>query len=84
MHTLSSQIMERLLQIFSNRSATVHEEAMLAVGAFSYALGKQFMKYLQAFVPYLKMGLTNYQEWQVSWDVCFLSAPTALQTLVAA
>lgn len=57
--------MEKLLLIFNNRSSTVHEEAMLAVGAFSYALGKQFTKYLGAFFPYLRVGLTNYQEWQV-------------------
>jgi len=38
---------------------------MLAVGSLSYALGKQFIKYLPTFVQYLKMGLTNYQEWQV-------------------
>mmetsp|Transcript_36758 Transcript_36758/g.92846 ORF Transcript_36758/g.92846 Transcript_36758/m.92846 type:complete len:881 (-) Transcript_36758:305-2947(-) len=61
----ADQIMEKVLHIFNNRSATVHEEAMLAVGAFSYALGKQFTKYLPAFFPYLRVGLTNYQEWQV-------------------
>lgn len=59
------QIMETLLRIFSARSSTVHEEAMLAVGAFTYALGQQFLKYLPSFVQYLKTGLTNYREWQV-------------------
>lgn len=44
----------------------VHEEAMLAVGAFTYAVGKQFNKYLPQFSQYLKTGLTNYLEWQVS------------------
>jgi hypothetical protein len=43
----------------------VHEEAMLAVGAFMYACGRQFNKYLPAFYPYLKIGLMNHQEWQV-------------------
>ena len=62
---IHTQIMETLLRIFSFRSATVHEEAMLAIGAFTYALGKQFTKYLQAFAPYIKTGLQNYQEWQV-------------------
>jgi importin subunit beta-1 len=60
--------METLLRIFNNRSATVHEEAMLAVGSFSYALGKNFIKYLPTFIQYLKMGLTNYQEWQVGFN----------------
>lgn len=47
------------------RSETVHEEAMLTVGAFTYACGRQFGKYIQAFFPYLIRGLQNYQEWQV-------------------
>ncbi|GAX79827.1 hypothetical protein CEUSTIGMA_g7267.t1 [Chlamydomonas eustigma] len=58
-------IMETLLRIFQFRSATVHEEAMLAVGSFTYAVGKQFVKYLPQFSQYLKTGLTNYLEWQV-------------------
>jgi importin subunit beta-1 len=57
--------METLLRVFQFRSSTVHEEAMLAVGAFTYAVGKGFVKYLPQFAPYLKMGLTNYLEWQV-------------------
>jgi importin subunit beta-1 len=59
------QIMETLLRIFQFRSATVHEEAMLAVGSLTYATGKQFVKYLPQFSQYLKTGLTNYLEWQV-------------------
>lgn len=62
----ADQIMETLLRVFSSRTGTsVHEEAMLAVGAFTYACGRQFSKYLPAFYPYLKMGLMNHQEWQV-------------------
>jgi importin subunit beta-1 len=57
--------METLLRIFTCNSSTVHEEAMLAVGAFTYALGDQFVKYMPAFYQYLKAGLNNYQEWQV-------------------
>jgi len=59
------QIMQTLLRIFQLRSATVHEEAMLAVGSFADAVGRQFMKYLPEFAQYLKTGLTNYLEWQV-------------------
>ena len=57
--------METLLRIFQFRSATVHEEAMLAVGSFTYAVGRQFVKYLPQFSQYLKTGLSNYLEWQV-------------------
>ncbi|KAG1660011.1 hypothetical protein FOA52_009831 [Chlamydomonas sp. UWO 241] len=59
------QIMSTLLRIFQLRSATVHEEAMLAVGSFADAVGRQFIKYLPDFSQYLKTGLTNYLEWQV-------------------
>lgn len=61
----ADEIMNTLLQVFGSRSTSVHEEAMLAVGAFTYACGRQFNKYLPAFYPYLKMGLMNHQEWQV-------------------
>lgn len=61
----ADDIMSTLLQVFSSRSTSVHEEAMLAVGAFMYACGRQFNKYLPAFYPYLKIGLMNHQEWQV-------------------
>jgi hypothetical protein len=37
---------------------------MLAVGSFSYALGKGFTKYLPTFMPYLHTGLANYKEIQ--------------------
>lgn len=58
-------IMQTLLRIFSNNHASVHEEAMLAVGAFTYACGPQFKKYMPSFMPYLKAGLLNYKDWVV-------------------
>ncbi|EIE27283.1 ARM repeat-containing protein [Coccomyxa subellipsoidea C-169] len=58
-------IMEALLSVFACHSSTVHEEAMLAVGALTYACGTQFNKYMERFYPYLELGLKNYQEWQV-------------------
>jgi hypothetical protein len=65
----ADDIMNTLLQVFNSRSTSVHEEAMLAVGAFIYACGRQFTKYLPAFYPFLKMGLMNHQEWQVRAEV---------------
>lgn len=56
----ADQIMEALLSVFSNRHATVHEEAMLAVGALTYACGAQFSKYMQSFYPVLEMGLQQH------------------------
>lgn len=54
-------IMEALLSVFACHSSTVHEEAMLAVGALTYACGTQFNKYMERFYPYLKLGLENHQ-----------------------
>jgi importin subunit beta-1 len=56
----ADQIMEALLSVFGNRQATVHEEAMLAVGALTYACGAQFSKYMQTFYPVLEMGLQQH------------------------
>ena len=62
----ADQIMDTLLRVFNSVSATsVHEEAMLAVGAFTYACGRAFSKYLPMFYPYLRLGLMNHKEWQV-------------------
>ncbi|RRT85276.1 hypothetical protein B296_00003858 [Ensete ventricosum] len=61
----ADQIMELFLRVFACRNATVHEEAMLAIGALAYAVGENFIKYMQNFYPYLEMGLQNFQEYQV-------------------
>ncbi|XP_042378645.1 importin subunit beta-1-like [Zingiber officinale] len=61
----ADQMMVLFLQVFSCRSSTVHEEAMLAVGALAYATGPQFVKYIQEFYKYLEMGLQNFEEYQV-------------------
>lgn len=53
--------MQVLLRVFGCRSATVHEEALLAVGALTYACGHSFIKYMDAFFPVLSTGLTNHQ-----------------------
>nr|CAB3462391.1 unnamed protein product [Digitaria exilis] len=47
------------------RNATVHEEAMLAIGALAYAAGPNFAKYMAQFYQYLEMGLQNFEEYQV-------------------
>jgi importin subunit beta-1 len=59
------QMMSLFLRVFSCRSATVHEEAMLAIGAFAYSTGAEFGKYMTDFYRYLEMGLQNFEEYQV-------------------
>ena len=61
----ADQIMELYLRVFACRSATVHEEAMLAIGALAYATGPDFAKYMPEFYKYLEMGLQNFEEYQV-------------------
>lgn len=61
----ADQLMGLFLRVFACRSATVHEEAMLAIGALAYATVGEFGKYMQEFYRYLEMGLQNFEEYQV-------------------
>ncbi|XP_071738286.1 importin subunit beta-1-like [Rutidosis leptorrhynchoides] len=61
----ADQIMMLFLKVFACRSSTVHEEAMLAIGALAYATGPEFAKYMSEFYKYLEMGLQNFEEYQV-------------------
>lgn len=62
---VADQIMLLFLKVFACRSSTVHEEAMLAIGALAYATGPGFEKYMPEFYKYLEMGLQNFEEYQV-------------------
>lgn len=61
----ADRIMVLFLQVFACRRSTVHEEAMLAIGALAYATGVEFAKYMPDFYKYLDMGLQNHEEYQV-------------------
>ncbi|KAG2410893.1 Importin subunit beta-1 [Vigna angularis] len=61
----ADQIMGLFLRVFASRSATAHEEAMLAIGALAYATGADFAKYMTEFYKYLEMGLQNFEDYQV-------------------
>ncbi|KAH9607527.1 hypothetical protein KSS87_017457 [Heliosperma pusillum] len=61
----ADSIMLLILKILAGRSATVHEEAMLAIGALAYPTGPGFAKYMPDFYKYLEMGLQNLEEYQV-------------------
>ncbi len=54
-------IMQALLGVFQCDTSSVHEEAMLAVGALTYACGQSFTKYMQSFYPVLELGLKNHR-----------------------
>ncbi|KAI5077587.1 hypothetical protein GOP47_0007411 [Adiantum capillus-veneris] len=70
----ADQMMGLFLRVFSCRSATVHEEAMLAIGALAYATGVEFAKYMQDFYKYLNMGLQNFEEYQGAAELSAQSA----------
>lgn len=49
----------------SNKSGGVQEDALMAVGTLVELLGENFLKYMDAFKPFLYLGLKNHQEYQV-------------------
>ncbi|GLC59478.1 hypothetical protein PLESTB_001491700 [Pleodorina starrii] len=61
------KIMETLLSVMARTQsgAGVHEEAMLAVGTFTVAVGSDFEKYLPNFIPFVRAGLQDHMQWQV-------------------
>ncbi|KAF4351109.1 hypothetical protein CsatB_004828 [Cannabis sativa] len=61
----ADQMMTLFLRVFGSKSATAHEEAMLAIGALAYCTGSDFAKYMQEFYKYLEMGLQDFEDYQV-------------------
>lgn len=65
---ISDNIMTALLTMFNSsagKSGNVQEDALMAVSTLVDLLGDKFLKYMDAFKPYLYMGLKNHQEHQV-------------------
>ncbi|XP_039279899.1 importin subunit beta-1 isoform X1 [Nilaparvata lugens] len=65
---ISDAIMQALLQMFnsnSSKSGGVQEEALMAVSTLVDVLGENFIKYMDAFKPFLCLGLKNHAEYQV-------------------
>lgn len=67
---ISDPIMTALLQMFqssvNNKTGGVQEDALMAVSTLVEVLGEVFSKYMDAFKPYLMVGLKNIAEYQVS------------------
>lgn len=65
---ISDSIMTALLSMFNSSAGSVggvQEDALMAVSTLVDLLGDKFIKYMDAFKPYLYMGLKNHQEYQV-------------------
>ncbi|XP_063242784.1 importin subunit beta-1 isoform X2 [Bacillus rossius redtenbacheri] len=65
---ISDAIMTALLQMFNSNSCKaggVQEDALMAVSTLVEVLGEGFLKYMEAFKPFLCLGLKNHAEYQV-------------------
>ena len=58
-------LMELYLGVFQSNQNSVHEEALLAVGALATAIEGNFQKYVPDFISWLLLGLKNYAEYEV-------------------
>jgi len=61
----ADRLMSLYLQVFQHQSATVQEEALMAVGALANAVEGDFEKYMLHIKEYLARGLRNWQEHSV-------------------
>ena len=57
-------IMDALLRVLNWRTGTISEEALLAIGTMTYACGRGFKKYMEAFFPSLLRALQEYADYQ--------------------
>jgi len=66
---ISDNIMQALLQMFqssiNSKTGGVQEDALMAVSTLVEVLGEGFSKYMEAFKPFLHVGLKNVAEYQV-------------------
>jgi len=61
----SEHIMATYLQVLNVKSASVHEETLMGVGALATAIDADFEKFVHHFIPFLLNGLRNWQEYEV-------------------
>ncbi|KAJ8320922.1 LOW QUALITY PROTEIN: hypothetical protein KUTeg_002509 [Tegillarca granosa] len=59
---ISDQVMSALLRMFTTKHEGVQEDALLAVSTLVEVLGEGFLKYMEAFKPYLAVSLKNFAE----------------------
>lgn len=65
---ISDAIMTAMLTMFNSNSCKnggVQEDALMAVSTLVEVLGEGFLKYMDAFKPFLYIGLKNHEEYQV-------------------
>jgi hypothetical protein len=62
----ADSLMTCFLQVLRCNVNSVQEDAMQAIAALVQAMGADFLKYMEAFYPFLEQGLKNFQEYQVN------------------
>jgi importin subunit beta-1 len=60
----ANQIMGLLLQVLQSKHATVHEEALFAMGALANRVKESFENYITHLKPFLALGLQNAAEYK--------------------
>eukprot|EP00916_Digyalum_oweni_P014840 GHVL01024276.1.p1 GENE.GHVL01024276.1~~GHVL01024276.1.p1 ORF type:complete len:853 (+),score=138.01 GHVL01024276.1:57-2615(+) len=59
------KLYSQVLQITNSGGLSIHEDALVAIGALALAIGSSFSPFMKDFSPFLTIGLHNYQEVQV-------------------
>ena len=63
--THADAFMVLFIRVLGSKNATVHEEALMAIGALANRVHEQFDKYIAAITPFLFTGLRNEKEYKV-------------------
>eukprot|EP01089_Gocevia_fonbrunei_P015548 TRINITY_DN456_c0_g1_i1.p1 TRINITY_DN456_c0_g1~~TRINITY_DN456_c0_g1_i1.p1 ORF type:complete len:855 (-),score=233.22 TRINITY_DN456_c0_g1_i1:89-2653(-) len=61
----ADRMMECFLHVFETKTASVHEEALMAVGSVANAVDADFIRYMNSFHKWLEFALGNWEEHQV-------------------
>jgi len=61
----ADRMMGDFLKLFSNQNTSIHEDALLVIGAVATSMGKDFERYIQHFFPFLLQALQNYEDYHV-------------------
>lgn len=65
----TENLMTLFLQVLQSKDATVHEEAMMAIGSIANRVGQDFQRFMPHFQPFLLIGLSN----AAAYHVCTVS-----------
>lgn len=63
MFAYADSLMYAFFSVFSCCLLMVYEEVMFVVGVLVYVVGENFIKYMDVFILYVKLGLENYEEY---------------------